>query len=93
MATVNVPEGFIAVTVLIPRGDGEIAVKIAGTNAEDAEHEYIAEAIKALAEEQVDIIDDLIDEQPDLDAPDGEGGGEEEEEEEEEEKEEPEHLG
>jgi hypothetical protein len=80
MASIQIPEGFIAVAVLIPRGDGEISVKITGTTADDAEHEFIAEAIKALAEEQVDITDDLIDEQPDPDAPDGEDGeGEEEE--------------
>jgi hypothetical protein len=89
MASIQIPEGFIAVAVLIPRNEGEISVKIAGTTADDAEHEFIAEAIKALAEEQVDITDDLIDEQVEPDAPEGEDG----EGEEEEEKEEPEHLG
>jgi hypothetical protein len=72
MATVNVPQGFAAVVVLIALDENVDKVSIKLENVPDGEeHEYVADAIMALAGAQTDIIDGLLaEDDPDADGED-----------------------
>lgn len=82
MPTVNVPEGFAAVVVLIAKSANDDTVNVVYENQEEGtEHALLGEAIAALASAQVDIADGFIEEIESLEAElqgddDGDGDGE-----------------
>jgi hypothetical protein len=72
MSTFNIPDGFAAVIVLFPLDEkvDKVHIKLPDV-PEGEEHEYVADAISALAGAQTDIINGLLsDEEPDAEGED-----------------------
>lgn len=78
MATVTVPEGFLAVVVMIPKAEGEPKLQFVG-HEEGMESAVAADAIPVLVDYMADEIEALNDELAEAEAGgDPPAGGEEE---------------